>query len=61
MRSEHYVEEIFLLVGSATACWDEDGIFKEQDAIKIADRLCEIVREQSAPKLSARPVRRRSK
>jgi len=42
----NYVPEIFELVGSATTCWDKDGVFDESAAVKIADRLCEIVREQ---------------
>ena len=46
MGSENYVEEIFQLVGSASVCWDEEGIFKDSDAVAIADRLCEIVREE---------------
>lgn len=56
MADESYVEEIFGLVGEASRCWEEDGgkgVFDEEHAIEIANRLCEIVREQVADETPA--------
>lgn len=44
----NYVEEIHQLVGTATTCWHKDGTFDEGAALKIASRLCDIVREAEA-------------
>ena len=58
--SQNYVEEIYQLVGSASRCWDDDGVFREQDALAIAERLVDIVREERAPPLTTSKHRRRT-
>ena len=42
----HYVEEVHQLVGAATTCWREDGTFNESEALKIASRLCDMIRQR---------------
>ena len=39
------VEEVHQLVGEASRCWDKNQVFETEHALKIANRLCEMIKE----------------
>jgi len=39
------IEEIHQLVGEASRCWDKEGVFETDHALKIATRLCDMLKQ----------------
>jgi hypothetical protein len=39
-----YVENVYIAVGFASACWREDGVFDTEQALRLANELCAYLR-----------------
>lgn len=40
----HYVPNVHVAIGYASRCWNENGVFDEQSALRLANELCAYIR-----------------
>ena len=44
LDGENYIENIYIAVGFASLCWDENGVFDTHAAMRVSNELCAYVR-----------------